>query len=131
MPSLDDWARAEAGEFILAGCLIPEQPAATWCSDCNAEFGVWERNFDDLGEDPDQFMSGVRPSAPDGGGSCCLAARRGTCWCVCAPRCDAGALADALHGGSAAQLSFKRRLHGWPGIYANELARPACLAARR
>ena len=53
MPSLDDWARAEAGEFVIAGCVIPERPAASWCSNCHAEFGVWDHNFDDLREDAD------------------------------------------------------------------------------
>lgn len=42
----------------------------------------------------------------------------------------AGSLAGAAWGGSALPLSFKRRLHGWPGLDANELTRLACLAAR-
>jgi len=42
----------------------------------------------------------------------------------------AGSLAGAVWGGSALPLSFKRRLHGWPGVDANELTRLACLAAR-
>lgn len=42
----------------------------------------------------------------------------------------AGSLAGAVWGGSALPLSFKRRLHGWPGFDANELTRLACLAAR-
>jgi ADP-ribosyl-[dinitrogen reductase] hydrolase len=43
----------------------------------------------------------------------------------------AGSLAGAVYGGSALPLSYKRRLHGWPGIDANELTRLACLAARQ
>jgi ADP-ribosylglycohydrolase len=42
----------------------------------------------------------------------------------------AGALAGAIYGGSAIPLGLKRRLHGWPGIDANELVRRAALAAR-
>lgn len=42
----------------------------------------------------------------------------------------AGSLAGAVHGGSAVPLSWKRRLHGWPGVDANELVRIAALAAR-
>ncbi|WP_413353908.1 ADP-ribosylglycohydrolase family protein [Microbacterium sp. 1P06AB] len=42
----------------------------------------------------------------------------------------AGSLAGAVWGGSALPLSFKRRLHGWPGLDANELTRLACLAVR-
>lgn len=40
----------------------------------------------------------------------------------------AGSLAGAVHGGSAVPLAWKRRLHGWPGLDANELTRLACLA---
>ena len=42
----------------------------------------------------------------------------------------AGSLAGAVHGGSAVPLAWKRRLHGWPGIDANQLTRLACLAVR-
>ncbi|WP_457100168.1 ADP-ribosylglycohydrolase family protein [Microbacterium sp. P5_E9] len=42
----------------------------------------------------------------------------------------AGSLAGAVHGGSAVRLAWKRRLHGWPGIDANELTRLAALAVR-
>ncbi|WP_457099207.1 ADP-ribosylglycohydrolase family protein [Microbacterium sp. P5_E9] len=42
----------------------------------------------------------------------------------------AGSLAGAVHGGSAVPLGWKRRLHGWPGIDAEELTRLAGLAAR-
>ncbi|MBD7956400.1 ADP-ribosylglycohydrolase family protein [Microbacterium sp. Sa4CUA7] len=42
----------------------------------------------------------------------------------------AGSLAGAIWGGSALPLSFRRRLHGWPGVDANELTRLAVLAAR-
>ncbi|WP_051191814.1 ADP-ribosylglycohydrolase family protein [Microbacterium luticocti] len=42
----------------------------------------------------------------------------------------AGALAGAVYGGSAVPSAWRRRLHGWPGIDANELARLAVLAAR-
>lgn len=42
----------------------------------------------------------------------------------------AGSLAGAVHGGSAIPLAWKRRLHGWPGVDANDLTRLACLAAR-
>ena len=42
----------------------------------------------------------------------------------------AGSLAGAVHGGSAVPLGWKRRLHGWPGIDANDLTRLACLAVR-
>ena len=43
----------------------------------------------------------------------------------------AGSLAGAVHGGSGIPLVWKRTLHGWPGIDANDLTRLACLAARR
>jgi hypothetical protein len=55
MPSHDDWVRAEAGEFVLAGCVVPERPPAHWCTTCNAEFGVWDHNFDDLNMGDDQL----------------------------------------------------------------------------
>ncbi|WP_354002972.1 ADP-ribosylglycohydrolase family protein [Microbacterium elymi] len=42
----------------------------------------------------------------------------------------AGSLAGAVYGGTAVPLSWKRVLHGWPGIDANELTRLAYLAAR-
>lgn len=42
----------------------------------------------------------------------------------------AGSLAGALFGGSAVPLEWKRRLHGWPGIDADELERMAALASR-
>lgn len=42
----------------------------------------------------------------------------------------AGSLAGALWGGSAVPLSWKRRLHGWPGYAADDLVRQAVLAAR-
>lgn len=42
----------------------------------------------------------------------------------------AGSLAGAVHGGSAVPLAWKRKLHGWPGIDANDLTRLTCLAAR-
>ncbi|MTE24890.1 ADP-ribosylglycohydrolase family protein [Microbacterium sp. ZXX196] len=40
----------------------------------------------------------------------------------------AGALAGALHGGSAVPLSWQRILHGWPDLRANDLTRLAVLA---
>ena len=40
----------------------------------------------------------------------------------------AGSLAGAVRGGSAVPLAWKRKLHGWPGIDANELTRLAVLA---
>lgn len=43
----------------------------------------------------------------------------------------AGSLAGAVHGGSGIPLEWKRKLHGWPGIDANDLTHLACLAARR
>ena len=42
----------------------------------------------------------------------------------------AGSLAGAVHGGSAVPLDWRRRLHGWPGIDADELTRLSGLAAR-
>ena len=42
----------------------------------------------------------------------------------------AGSLAGAVWGGSAVPLSWKRMLHGWPDIDANELVRLAVLAVR-
>ncbi|MCR2784157.1 ADP-ribosylglycohydrolase family protein [Microbacterium sp. zg-B96] len=42
----------------------------------------------------------------------------------------AGSLAGAMYGGSAVPLDWKRKLHGWPGVDANDLTRLACLAAR-
>jgi len=43
----------------------------------------------------------------------------------------AGSLAGARWGVSAIPLSWQRRIHGWPGYDANDLARLAILAARR
>ncbi|GAA2535873.1 hypothetical protein GCM10009860_15390 [Microbacterium mitrae] len=42
----------------------------------------------------------------------------------------AGSLAGALWGGTAVPLSWKRKIHGWPGYNANDLVRQAALAAR-
>lgn len=42
----------------------------------------------------------------------------------------AGALAGALRGGTGVPLAWKRILHGWPDLDANELVRLAILAAR-
>jgi len=42
----------------------------------------------------------------------------------------AGSLAGAVHGGSAVPLGWRRRLHGWPGIDADELTRLSGLAVR-
>ena len=42
----------------------------------------------------------------------------------------AGSLAGALWGGTAVPLSWKRKLHGWPGYNANDLVRQPALAAR-
>ena len=42
----------------------------------------------------------------------------------------AGSLAGAVWGGSAVPLAWKRMLHGWPGIRANDLVRWAVLAVR-
>lgn len=42
-----------------------------------------------------------------------------------------GALAGAKWGASQIPLSWQRRIHGWPGYGANDLARLAILAARR
>jgi len=43
----------------------------------------------------------------------------------------AGALAGAKWGATQIPLSWQRRIHGWPGYNANDLARLAILAARR
>jgi len=43
----------------------------------------------------------------------------------------AGALAGAKWGATQIPLSWHRRIHGWPGYNANDLARLAILAARR
>ncbi len=43
----------------------------------------------------------------------------------------AGALAGARWGASQIPLSWQRRIHGWPGYTANDLARLTILAARR
>lgn len=43
----------------------------------------------------------------------------------------AGALAGARWGVSQIPLAWQRRIHGWPGYRANDLARLAVLAARR
>lgn len=42
----------------------------------------------------------------------------------------AGALAGARWGSTQVPLSWQRRLHGWPGLTANDLTRLAVLAAR-
>lgn len=42
----------------------------------------------------------------------------------------AGSLAGAVYGGSVLPLNWKRRLHGWPGLSANDLVRLTVLAAR-
>lgn len=42
----------------------------------------------------------------------------------------AGALAGATWGGTAVPLAWQRKLHGWPGLRANDLARQAVLAVR-
>lgn len=42
----------------------------------------------------------------------------------------AGALAGAIHGGSALPLAWKRLLHGWPGYTGDDLVRQAVLAVR-
>jgi ADP-ribosylglycohydrolase len=42
----------------------------------------------------------------------------------------AGALAGAVYGGTAVPLRWKRMLHGWPGLDADDLTRLAVSAAR-
>ncbi|GAA1941521.1 ADP-ribosylglycohydrolase family protein [Microbacterium aoyamense] len=42
----------------------------------------------------------------------------------------AGSLAGAVFGGSAMPIAWKRGLHGWPGLRADDLVRLAVLAAR-
>ncbi len=42
----------------------------------------------------------------------------------------AGSLAGAVYGGSAVPLAWKRRLHGWPGLRAEDLVRLGERAAR-
>ena len=42
----------------------------------------------------------------------------------------AGSLAGAVWGASQVPLNWQRRLHGWPGLDANDLTRLAVLAAR-
>ena len=42
----------------------------------------------------------------------------------------AGSLAGAVFGGSAVSLAWQRRVHGWPGYRASDLARKAVLAVR-
>lgn len=43
----------------------------------------------------------------------------------------AGSLAGARWGGTQVPLTWQRKLHGWPGIGADEIVRRAVLAARR
>jgi ADP-ribosyl-[dinitrogen reductase] hydrolase len=43
----------------------------------------------------------------------------------------AGGLAGAVHGASALPAHWRRILHGWPGLVADDLSRAAVLAARR
>ena len=42
----------------------------------------------------------------------------------------AGSLAGAIHGVSAVPLAWRRLVHGWPGLRADDLVRLAALAAR-
>jgi ADP-ribosyl-[dinitrogen reductase] hydrolase len=41
-----------------------------------------------------------------------------------------GSLAGAMYGGSAVPFSWRRRLHGWPGLRGRDLARLAVLSVR-